>query len=270
MIGAIIGDIVGSRFEFSPTNDYYFDLFGAGSDFTDDSICTFAVAQAALDGADYGECLHRWCRAYPYPKGGYGGRFLGWVASDNPQPYNSLGNGSAMRVSSIGWLFEEPDTIMAEAVKSAECTHNHPAGIIGAQAVAIAIGDCRRLRSEKGGEIDSNDILHSGLARALRLYGYSDPGDFKLEIEDYRNRFDETCPGTVPPALAIVRDSRSFEDALRLAVSLGADADTIGAIVGGIAEALWGVPEWMVVKAESYLEPAMMQVLTDFRSRMAR
>ena len=147
MLGAIIGDIVGSRWEFNPTNDYNFELFSDKNSFTDDTICTVAVADALLHGSDdYGKFIHEWCRRYPHPMGGYGGRFAKWVMSNNPQPYGSYGNGSAMRVSPIGWWFGHPHDLYAEAEKAAACTHNHEEGILGAQAVAFAILDARELK----------------------------------------------------------------------------------------------------------------------------
>jgi ADP-ribosylglycohydrolase len=115
MLGAIIGDIVGSRFEFNPTNDYDFELFSDQCDFTDDTICTIAVADALLKGRAFGESLHDWCKRYPHPKGGYGGRFAQWVRSDNPQPYDSFGNGSAMRVSPVAWYYEDEDEMLRNA-----------------------------------------------------------------------------------------------------------------------------------------------------------
>lgn len=268
MLGAIIGDIVGSRFEFDPTNDYNFELFGEGCAFTDDTICTIAVADAILRGRDYGESIHEWCRRYPNPKGGYGGRFRKWVMSDNPLPYGSFGNGSSMRVSPIGWWFDRKTTMREEAAKSSACSHDHPSGIAGAVAVATAISDCRQLRKEKNGAlITREEILASGLREAISYY-QKDPEDFDIDIEAHRNIFDETCQGTVPVALSIILNSNSFEDAIRQAVSLGADADTLGAIVGSIAEALWGIPEWFEKKAVTYLPSEMKQVLTSFRERL--
>ena len=258
MLGAIIGDIVGSRWEFNPTNNYNFELFSDKNGYTDDTICTVAVADALLHGSDdYGKYIHKWCRKYPYPMGGYGGRFAKWVMSDAPKPYGSFGNGSAMRVSPIGWWFEQPGELAEHAKKSAECTHNHEQGILGAMAVV------------KGKPISENDILIMGIDHAVMLY-YEWPQNFKLNIEEYRNKFDETCQGTVPVALWIIQHSKNFEDAIRQAVSLGADADTLGAIVGSIAEALWGIPEWMKDKALSYLPDDMKAVVKKFHIRLNR
>ena len=160
MLGAIIGDIVGSRWEFNPTNNYNFELFSDKNGFTDDTICTVAVADALLHGSDeYGKYIHKWCRKYPYPMGGYGGRFAKWVMSDAPKPYGSFGNGSAMRVSPIGWWFEQPGELAEHAKKSAECTHNHEQGILGAMAVVDAIRDCRVLRQDSKGKPISSQIF---------------------------------------------------------------------------------------------------------------
>ncbi|MBQ8989150.1 MAG: ADP-ribosylglycohydrolase family protein [Prevotella sp.] len=139
MLGAIIGDIVGSRFEFNPTNDYNFELFTDDCGFTDDTICTFAIADALLKGKDFGVSLHEWCRLYPHPKGSYGERFGQWVRSDCPQPYNSFGNGSAMRVSPVAWFCKSREQMLACAKMTAMCTHNHPEGVKGAQTTALAI-----------------------------------------------------------------------------------------------------------------------------------
>lgn len=139
MLGAIIGDIVGSRFEFNNTDRYDFDMFTRESTFTDDTICTIAIADAISSGKSYQDSLLEWCRRYPNPKGAYGGSFARWIASDNPQPYNSFGNGSAMRVSPVALAFDTLKEVQEEAKKTALVTHNHPEGIKGAVAVAHAI-----------------------------------------------------------------------------------------------------------------------------------
>ena len=139
MLGAIIGDIVGSRWEFNPTNDYNFELFSDKNGFTDDTICTVAVADALLNERDYGESIHDWCNRFPHPMGGYGGRFAQWVRSDNPQPYNSFGNGAAMRVSPVSHWYDTLDEVLDAAAATALPSHNHDEGIKGAQTVAMAI-----------------------------------------------------------------------------------------------------------------------------------
>ena len=259
MLGAIIGDIVGSRFEFNPTNDFDFELFTDECSFTDDTICTIAVADALLKGIDYGKSIHTWCQRYPNPMGGYGISFRKWVMSDNPQPYNSYGNGAAMRVSPIGMWFDEKD-IYPEAEKCAACSHNHPEGIKGAQIIAYAIHNALKTFNVPLEPDKFEDELKEVTLCALL------DGDYDMEIhyEDYRNKFDETCQGTVPVALDIILSSESFEDAIRRAVSLGADADTLGAIVGSIAEHIWGIPDWIKEKALSYLPDEMLQVVDAF------
>jgi len=259
MLGAIIGDIAGSRWEFNPTNDYDFEMFSEGNSFTDDTICTVAVADALLHGRDYGACIHEWCRKYPHPMGGYGGSFNRWVGSDSPEPYGSFGNGAAMRVSPVGWWFSDVFVVAGEAAATAACTHNHPEGLLGAKTVAIAIRDCLDLH-KKYKTIGKAEIME-GLARAIKVSEY----DIDIRKEDVMNKFDETCQGTVPVALWIISESTSFEDAIRRAVSLGADADTLGAIVGSIAEAIWRIPEWMKKKALAYLPEDMKAVIAEFR-----
>ena len=260
MLGAIIGDIVGSRWEFNPTNNYDFELFSSQNDFTDDTICTIAVADALLhDSDDYGAYIHKWCRRYPHPMGGYGGKFANWVASSNPQPYGSYGNGSAMRVSPIGMWFDDEDRVSVEAEKVAACTHNHPEGIKGAQAIAgavyLAVKSFGGLMTQKQKDREIADIVSSLFVD----YNYKD-----LNYEDCRNKFDETCQGTIPVALDIILKSCSFEDAIRRAVSLGADADTLGAIVGSIAEHIWGIPDYMIDAAMSYLPTEMQHIVKEF------
>lgn len=258
MLGAIIGDIVGSRFEFNPTNDYNFELFTDECGFTDDTICTCAVVDALLKGKDFGESIHEWCRRYPHPKGSYGGRFANWVHSDNPQPYGSFGNGSAMRVSPVGWYCNTIKDVHDVAEKTAICTHNHPEGIKGAQTVALAIflAKMGRRYNEK-----TNDIKENVIKQCIDFSGYH----IDLRKEDVINRFDETCQGTVPVALWIISQSDGFEDAIRRAVSLGADADTLGAIVGSIAEAIWVIPEKIRIKAISYLDESMKKLLRQWK-----
>ena len=259
MLGAIIGDIAGSRYEFDRTNDYNFEMFTEESGFTDDTICTVAVADAFLKGSDYGKSIHEWCRRYPYPMGSYGGRFSQWVRSDTPQPYGSYGNGAAMRVSPVAWIFKDRDDVMEQAKQTATCTHDHPEGIKGAQTVALAIHLARKFRDEQQKE---KDLMKNVLDECVRFSGYN----IDLRKEYVMNKFDETCQGTVPVALWIIGQSEGFEDAIRRAVSLGADADTLGAIVGSIAEAIWDIPAEMKEKAMSYLPADMKAVVQLFYS----
>ena len=263
MIGAIIGDIVGSRWEFNPTNDYDFEWLSDENSFTDDTICTVAVADALLKGRDFGESIHEWCNRYPHPMGGYGGRFAQWVRSDNPQPYNSFGNGAAMRVSSVAWAANDLEFkyLLKMAEEAAACSHNHPEGIKGAQTVALAI--------QYGIELPSyhpnftQEHVKELVESCAKYAGY----DINIKKEDVINRFDETCQGTVPVALWIIGNSISFEDAIRKAVSLGADADTLGARVGSIAEAIWGIPKEMQLEIMHYLPSDMNRVVLQFCRR---
>ena len=261
MLGAIIGDIAGSRFEFNPTNDYNFKLFTEECGFTDDTICTCAVADALLNDKDYGDALHEWCRKYPHPMGGYGGRFAQWVRSENPQPYGSYGNGSAMRVSPVGWFCKRRQDVLEEAKKTALCTHDHPEGVKGAQTVALAI--CVANQHRRCHE-QTKDVIKSVMDACVAFSGY----DIDIRKEDVENRFDETCQGTVPVALWVINQSTGFEDAIRRAVSLGADADTLGAIVGSIAEAIWGIPEDMKAAALFYMDERMKKMLSRWERSM--
>ncbi len=254
MLGAIIGDIVGSKYEFSNTFDYNFEMFGEGSDFTDDTICTVAVADAVLNGRSYQESLHDWCRRYPSPKGAYGGRFAAWVRSDNPQPYNSFGNGSAMRVSPVAWLFDDLSQVLDEAEKTALPTHNHPEGIKGAKAVAHAIWHFRQSQ-------DKAKVLADFKTVARSYYEDFDTRTYPKGV------FDETCMDAVPLSFHILAQSQSFEDAIRLAISHGGDSDTIGAIVGSVAEARYGVPEAMKEKAVAYLPTDMGKIYHQFEDK---
>ncbi len=260
MLGAIIGDIVGSRWEFYPTNDYNFEWLSDANGFTDDTICTVAVADALLHDRDFGESIHDWCNRYPHPMGGYGGRFAQWVRSDNPQPYNSFGNGSAMRVSPVAYWYDNLDDMLNAAAATAKPSHNHQEGIKGAQTVALAIFRALQLKRQ-------NNNVAQHIDEILKECADYSAYDIRIKKEDVINRFDETCQGTVPVALWIIGESTSFEDAVRKAVSLGADADTLGAIVGSIAEAIWGIPREMKLQALEYLPSEMKKVVTSFYSR---
>lgn len=277
MLGAIIGDIAGSKYEFNNTFDYDFEMFGEGCDFTDDTICTVAIADAILNGRSYQESLLDWCRRYPSPKGAYGGRFAGWIRSLDPQPYNSFGNGSAMRVSPVAWLFDDLSQVLEEAEKTALPTHNHPEGIKGAKAVAHAIWHFRKSRfSEETNECKDEKAKGYDDDEAMKAKGYDDKAmkAFKdiarsyyedFDTRDYpKGKFDETCMDAVPLSFHLLSQASSFEDAIRLAISHGGDSDTIGAIVGSIAEARFGIPQEMKEKAISYLPDDMQDVLKQF------
>ena len=276
MLGAIIGDIAGSKYEFNNTFDYDFEMFGEGCDFTDDTICTVAVADAILNGRSYQESLLDWCRRYPSPKGAYGGRFAGWIRSLDPQPYNSFGNGSAMRVSPVAWLFDDLSQVLEEAEKTALPTHNHPEGIKGAKAVAHAIWYFRKSRfseESKDSENEETKGLKNENAKASKDENETIQGFMSIarsyyedfDTRDYpKGKFDETCMDAVPLSFYLLSQASSFEDAIRLAISHGGDSDTIGAIVGSIAEARFGIPQEMKEKALSYLPDDMKDIWKQF------
>lgn len=259
MLGAIIGDIVGSRFEFNNTNKTDFKLFTPESSFTDDTICTIAIADAILREVSFEQSLLEWCRKYPNPKGAYGGSFARWIHSQYPEPYNSFGNGSAMRVSPCGYLPTMQDVLMY-ARKSAECTHNHPEGIKGAECVAL----CIALSKRHYHNVSLIDWSKKHIKQLVVLrYGYN----LDQTCDEIRrtNRFNETCQVTVPQALVCFLESTDFESAIRLAVSIGGDSDTIAAITGSIAEAYYGIPQRIIKKALSYLDADMKNVVTKFK-----
>ena len=265
MLGAIIGDIVGSRFEFNNHCSKEFDLFGKGCFVTDDSIMTLAVAQAIMETtqeAAYStaegaaETFRKLLCAHTvrcmqdigrhYPNCGYGGRFYQWMFGDNPQPYHSFGNGAAMRVSPAGFAANDAQEaeFLAEAVT--EVTHNHLEGIKGAKATAIAVYMARAGH-------DKEEI------RAHIEQNYY-PLNFRIDDIRATYPFNETCQETVPQAIQCFIESTSFEDAIRTAISLGGDSDTVGAIAGAIAEAYYGVPDWMREKALTYLDGRLRAV----------
>ena len=251
MLGAIIGDIVGSRFELNNVKSKNFKLFTKECSFTDDTICTVSVADAILSGKSYQDSVHEWCRKYPHPMGGYGGSFAQWVHSDDPQPYYSFGNGSAMRVSPIGLYCQTADSVLSEAKKSAEITHDHPEGIKGAQVTAMCV-----FMSRWG--FTTDDIIK---------YAVSEYGDIPKFVP-FSNPFNETCMNAVPVSVSCVLNSTCFEEAIRNAMIVGGDSDTIGAITGGIAEAMYGVPGDLKDIAMSYLPDEMKRVINRFYSEL--
>lgn len=252
MIGAIIGDIAGSRFEFNNTNDYNFEFFHKDCSYTDDTICTVAVADAILRGVSYKDSILYWCRKYPHPMGAYGGSFSRWLQSDDPQPYNSFGNGAAMRVSPCGWAFKDEAQTLRAALASAAPTHNHIEGLIGASTVARAIFKLRTMSYPSFCDGEIYDFVES-------TYGENWSKDVPA-----RGVFDETCRGCVPLAFFICHQSNSFEDAIRNAVWHGGDSDTLAAIVGSLAEARWGIPIEMQKMALNMLPQDMLKVVINF------
>jgi ADP-ribosylglycohydrolase len=257
MLGAIIGDYVGSTYEFNPTKDYNFHLITPESDITDDSIMTVAIADAILHKKGYAESMRYWGNKYPNPKGSYGGSFGVWLQSPNPQPYYSFGNGSAMRVSPIGWLYDTLDETLREAKKSAQCTHDHPEGMKGAMAVAAAIYHVRTGKSK--------DFLKQYIEKE---FGY----DLSRKLSDIRPdyRFYESCMQTVPEAIICYLESNGFEDAIRLAVSLGGDADTLACITGSIAGSDYtcGIPIPLLEAAFSKVPEDIKNIIGEFYTEM--
>lgn len=250
LMGALAGDVIGSVYEYSNQKSMEFTLFCERSMLTDDSILTLALAEALLSGKGYEECLLEFTRRYP--DSGYGGGFWRWMNAKNPQPYNSYGNGSAMRVSPVGWAFNTVEKVLSEAKASAEVTHNHPEGIKGAQAVALAI-----LLARQG---KSKDEIR---AETEERFGY----DLRRTCDDIRPSygFNETCQKTVPEAMIAFLDSTDFEDAIRKAISLGGDADTLGAITGSMAEAFYGgVPEEMAREVWKRIPGELQGILVRF------
>ena len=256
MLGAVIGDIAGSRFEFDNYRHTDFDIFSPNSDFTDDTICTVAIADWVLQGCNdnLASILQGWCRTYPYPKGAYGGRFSQWIEWKDPEPYNSWGNGSAMRVSAVGWAFATLEETLHFAEQSATVTHNHPEGIKGAQAVAAAIFWVRT-------GMEKTQIKEN----ITRQFGY----DLSQSCDQIRPHyhFNESCQETVPQAITAFLESDDFEHAIRLAVSLGGDSDTLAAITGSIAEACYGIPTSMREHALAILPRRIAETLLTFESK---
>lgn len=250
MIGAISGDVIGSVHEGRPPSAKDFPLFVAGSTFTDDTVLTVAVAHAIREGVGFAASLRRWGRRYP--SAGYGGWFYDWLFSDDAGPYNSFGNGSAMRVAAVGWAFDELDTVLRETARSAEVTHNHPEGIKGAQATAAAV-----LCARTGQTKDQIAALLSD------RFGYD--CSVGLTRMQARGGFDVTCQGTVPAAAVAFLESTGFEDAVRNAVSLGGDADTLACIAGAMAEAHYGgVPAAIQTEVLGRLDDELCAEVTTF------
>ena len=253
MIGAIAGDIIGSVYEFNPIKTKDFPLFSPHCSFTDDTVLTVAVADAVLNGRSYFESIRNIGRRYP--DAGYGGFFLRWLHSEDSRPYNSWGNGSAMRVSPIGFAFSDEETILREAARTAEITHNHPEGIKGAQATALAIF-LARTRSSK------DEIRRTIQSR----FAY----DLDRTVDEIRPSysFTESCQQTTPEAIIAFLDSTSYEDAIRNAVSLGGDADTLACITGGIAEAFYGeVPSEIRTKVLECVSPDLWEITDKFSTK---
>ena len=257
-IGAITGDIVGSVYEFNNHRSKDFPLFSDDSEFTDDSILTIATMMALMNGGksdDFVDAYRRLGNKYP---SSYGNRFSDWLAVDNPEPYDSWGNGSAMRVSPVAWWSNDIDEVATLAKVSAEVTHNHPEGVKGAQSVAEAIFLARTGKSKQDIKKHVEERHGSFL-------------DFKLADIRKTYPFDESSAGTVPPAIVAFLESTDFEDAIRNAISIGGDSDTLAAITGSIAEAFYGgVPnDIMGDVLFKYLDEDLRKIVRDFNQAIA-
>lgn len=255
MLGAIIGDIVGSPYEFANTTDPSFPLFSKESEFTDDSVCTIAVADALVRDVPMALSLREWCHFYPNPKGAYGGSFSAWLASPNPAPYNSWGNGAAMRVSACGWAAKTEAEAMRLGLESALPTHNHPEGLIGASVVARGIFLLRTFGWTAEGWRRVVDMLESAYGSRW-ADNCPEPG-----------QWDETCQGCVPLAFSLLGECRSYEQAVREAVLYGGDSDTLAAIVGSLAEAAWSIPAEIRDKALGMLPKPFLAVIDKFSKK---
>jgi len=256
MLGTIIGDIVGSRFEFNNIHTKDFELFAEDCQVTDDSIMTLAVAKALLacngDWEQLGNNTVKYMQEIgrKYPNCGFGGMFNKWVFSDAPSPYNSFGNGAAMRVSPCGFIAKTEDEAILLSRKVTEVTHNHPEGIKGAEAVSVAIFMAREgaVKSEIKERIEKDYYALDFILDSIR--------------DDYE--FDETCQGTVPQAIVAFLESESFEDAIRCAISIGGDSDTLAAVTGSIAEAYYNIPFNLKRKAQAYLDREMLKIFREW------
>ena len=259
ILGAIIGDTIGSVYEFNPTKDYKFKLY-SDMEYTDDSIMTIAVADWILHDPRHGyktliATMRKWGQKYPSPMGSYGGGFANWLRVPNPLPYGSRGNGSAMRVSAVGYAFDTLDETLQVAKISAEVTHNHPEGIKGTMATAAAIYMARHMATKA----EIRDYLEANAGYDLhRKYD-----DIKKEYH-----FDGSCQGTVPESIIAFLESDSYEDAIRKAVSLGGDADTMGAITGSIAAAYYReVPDGVADFTFSKLPDDLRNIVEEFEGK---
>ncbi len=250
MLGAIAGDVIGSVFERFPTKSKDFPLFSRYSTFTDDTVLTVAVAYSILTKTDYTTSLKMFGQKYPHA--GYGGYFYQWMFSSDSRPYNSWGNGSAMRVSPVGFAFSSIENVLNEAGKSAEVTHNHPEGIKGAQAVALAIYLARTGKRREDIRKEISDRFGYDLNRTTD------------EIRPYYH-FDVSCQGSVPEAILSFLESEDFEDAVRRAISLGGDSDTLACMAGGIAQAYYKeVPQEIISNIRSRLPEEFLAIIDEF------
>ena len=263
LYGAIIGDVVGSRFEFNNYKKKDFDLFHYNCSYTDDTIMSIAIYDACRlikkEGYEVYEqaeqffinSMQTWGRNYPNPKGGYGNSFYYWLFNDNPKPYNSFGNGAAMRVSAVGWMFDTLEEVEKYAKWSAKPTHNHPEGIKGAQAIASSVFLCKEGKTK----MEIKDYIEN-------TFGYDLNRTIDAIRPDYR--FDVSCQGSVPEAIIAFLEGNSFEEVVRLAVSLGGDADTQACMAGAIAACMYPIPCDIAEKCDSLLTDDLREIKDKF------
>jgi len=254
MLGAIVGDIVGSVHEFDNHRSKDFPLFQKSSRFTDDTILTIATADALMTDRDFAAKYRSYGKKYT---SSYGARFSSWIHNDSEGPYNSFGNGSAMRVSPVAWLYDDESRVLETAKATAEVTHDHPEGIKGAQATAIAIYWAR------------NGVPRNRIRRDLETqFGY----DTSISVDELQKtyQYNETCQRTVPEAFRCFYEATDFEDAIRNAISIGGDSDTLAAITGSIAEAKWGVPTEIRREAWKRMNEQLFETYQRFNGVVAK
>lgn len=254
MLGAVAGDIIGSVYEFCNTKSVDFDLFCGASNFTDDSVMTLAVAKWLVE--DEAHTIHYliYCMQElgdHHPNAGYGGRFAGWLCEDNPQPYNSWGNGAGMRVSPVGLYAKTLDEALALAALTASVSHNHPEGVKGAQTIAASVFLCKQGKSKQ----EIKDYVE-------RTFGYN----LHRTVAEIRPRygFDVSCQGSVPEAIIAFLEGNTFEEVIRLAISLGGDSDTIGAMAGSIAACMYPIPDEIAERCDSILTEDLKEIKDKF------
>jgi len=253
MLGSIAGDIIGSVYEWQRIKTTDFPLFHSNSVFTDDTVMTIATASSILNQIPYVQSYKDYGRRYPGR--GYGDRFQAWLLSDSMEPYNSWGNGSAMRVSPVGFAYETVEEVLEQAKRSAEVTHNHPEGIKGAQATALSIFLARKGYDKHAIRKEISERFAYNLNRSIQ------------NIRPYYC-FSESCQQTVPEAIIAFLDSDDYEHAIQLAVSLGGDSDTLACITGGIAEAYYKmIPEFIVAETKKKLPKEFIEIIDRFRER---
>ena len=252
MIGAIVGDIIGSAHERAGTKTKDFPLFDHYARFTDDTVLTVAVADSILNGADLVETFHKYF--HRYPNAGYGGTFIRWCLELRQEPYGSWGNGSAMRVSPVAYAYRTLEEVLFHAERTASVTHNHPEGIKGAKATASAVFLAKTGASQR----EIQEFIET-------QFGY----DLTTRLDGIRAGyvFDVSCQGSVPQSLRAFLEAEDFEDAVRNAISLGGDADTMACIAGAVAEPFFGLPKAIEAEALSYLDEKLLKVVDEFRER---